>query len=77
MLGAVAYGASGALYLVSGLVVPFPWLVGLWVVWLAGLVGVAVLALRRPVWSLVGLPAAVAFWYLYVSVGEWLLGWTA
>ena len=78
IVGLLAYLVVGAFpYLTSGLMVPGPWLYILWAIWLIG----AVLALRtfqrRPAMVLVVAPAAVAFWFLFVTAGERLLGWTA
>jgi hypothetical protein len=77
IIGILAYGATGVLYLAGGLVVPGPWIVVLWAIWLAGLFAlVRVFRDRRPWTPLVALVAAV-FWWLFVTVGEGLLGWTA
>lgn len=77
ILGLVAYLAVGFLYLTSGLVVPGVALIVLWLVWLGGMWWVA-----RTVagWSwrvLAAAPAALAFWWLYLWVGETVFGWTA
>lgn len=37
VVGIVMYAATGFVYLTSGLVVPAPWLLPLWAVWVAGL----------------------------------------
>lgn len=65
-------------YLAAGLIVPtFPWLA------LLNAVGavIAVVTIRRSSirWWLafVGPFAAMAFWYLYLNLGDALLGWTA
>ena len=78
IVGLLAYLLVGVFpYLPSGLMVPGPWLYILWAIWLGG----ALLAWRtfqsRPVMVLLFAPAAVAFWFIYVTVGEQLLGWTA
>ena len=76
VVGLVAYLATGFVYLTSGLVVPMPWLAVLWVVWLVGLWLVARL-FRAWSWSvLAAAPLAAAFWFLYLTAGERLLGWT-
>lgn len=77
ILGLVAYLAVGFLYLTSGLVVPGMALVLLWVVWLVGMWGVARLVARWSGWVWLAAPAALAFWWLYLLVGENLFGWTA
>ena len=66
----------GILYLVSGLVVPLPWLVGLWALGV-GLVVYAVVNRRRP-WHVLAVPfVAVALWVAIVSLGDAFLDWTA
>lgn len=75
--GLLAFLASGFIYLTSGLVVPHPWLAILWVVWLLGMAGVARLTARWSWWVLATAPAAMAFWFLYLMVGEAALGWRA
>jgi hypothetical protein len=78
VVGLVAYLIVGAFpYLASGLVVPGPWLFILWAIWLVGAVMAWRTFQRRPVWVLAFAPAAVAFWFLYLTLGEQLLGWTA
>ncbi len=64
-------------YLASGLMVPGPWLFVLWAIWLAGAFLAWRTFQRRPVMVLLFAPAAVAFWFLYLTAGEQLLGWTA
>ena len=78
IVGLLAYVAVGLFpYLTSGLMVPGPWLYILWAIWVIG----AVLAWRtfrtRPVMVLLFAPVAVAFWFIFVTVGEQLFGWTA
>lgn len=77
MLGMVLYGATGALYLVSGLVAPPLGVLVLWALWLAGLVIVGMAAYRRSPWVFLGLPVAVAVWYLVLFFGDVVFGWTA
>ena len=78
VVGLVAYLIVGAFpYLTSGLMVPGPWLFIVWAVWLIGAVLAWRTFQRSPVWVLAFAPAAVAFWFVYVSLGEQLLGWTA
>ena len=78
IVGLVAYLIVGVFpYLSSGLMVPGPWLFILWAVWVVGLAFAWRTFRRRPVMVLLFAPVAVAFWFLYVTVGEQLLGWTA
>jgi hypothetical protein len=77
VIGIVLYAATGALYLSSGLMVPFPWLLGLWAVWLAGVaLGVWVFRSRPVLTPLLAVGAAV-LWFVILSLGERYLGWTA
>jgi hypothetical protein len=64
------------LYLVSGLVVPSPWLVPLWIAMVA-LIALAILWWRRPVLVLILPIAGLAFWFAYVQGLGALLDWTA
>ena len=78
IIGLLAYLVVGFFpYLASGLMVPGPWLFVLWAVWLVGLVLAWRTLQRRPAMVLLFPPAAVAFWFLYLTAGEQLLGWTA
>ena len=64
------------LYLVSGLVVPAPWLVPLWIAMLL-LIVLAVRWWRRPL-LVVLLPfGGLAFWFVYVQGLGSMLDWTA
>jgi hypothetical protein len=77
VVGLVAYLVVGAVpYLTSGLVVPGPWIYILWALWLVGLVLAWRTFRTRPAMVLLFAPAALAFWFLYVTAGEQLLGWT-
>lgn len=64
------------LYAASGLVVPQPWLTGLWALGLA-IVVYAVLH-RHDAWRVLGAPvAAVVAWVVIITLGDVVLGWTA
>jgi hypothetical protein len=77
ILGIVLYVLVGWLYFASGLLVPAPWYLVLWGVWIAGWwIVVSVYRSRPPATGLVALGAA-AFWWLAVQLGDWFLGWTA
>jgi hypothetical protein len=76
-LGLLGYLATGLVYLAAGLVVPGPWYFLLVALWLVGLWFVAVHTARWSWWVVAAGPAALFFWWAYVSLGEWLLGWTA
>ena len=67
----------GFLYLISGLIVPAPWVAVLWLLW-AALFAVAVrIRGRRPVWTPLVAVVSVALWWAAVSAGEIFLNWTA
>ncbi|MEN3540858.1 hypothetical protein AAH991_37495 [Microbispora sp. ZYX-F-249] len=76
-LGLAGHLCTLPLYLASGLVAPLWAIIVLLVVW-AGLVGVAVLAVRRRrAWGLAVPLLGVGVWLAGVSAGEAFLGWTA
>lgn len=76
VIGFVAQLLVGFVHLAGGLVVPFPWLPILWLVW-SGFTVLAVLQRRRPA-IVVAVPvASLAFFVLAVTLGERLLGWQA
>ena len=77
VLGIVLYAATGLVYVSSGLVVPAPWLFGLWVVWAAGIWLLVRVFRRARAWTPLVAVGAVAFWWVYVTIGEAALGWTA
>lgn len=73
----VLHLALGLLLLVSGLIVPIPYLILLWIAWGALLVSIGFLAGRRP-WRALLAPAIAGALYLAVVVGlGTLLDWTA
>ncbi|MET9337079.1 hypothetical protein [Nonomuraea sp. NPDC003804] len=75
-LGLVGHLCTLPFYLASGLVAPLWAILVLLVVW-AGLLGVAVRAVRgRSAWGPAVPVLAVAVWLGAVSAGEAFLGWT-
>ncbi|MEE9298262.1 MAG: hypothetical protein V3V29_04425 [Acidimicrobiia bacterium] len=76
-VGVVSYLAVGVLYLGSGLVVPQSVVYPLWTIWVLGFVATIRLTARRPSWSLLAAPVALAFWVGFVQTGSWLFGWKA
>ena len=75
-VGVVLHLIVGYVYLVSGLVVPFPFVLLLLAVWVA----LTILAVRRwanPWWVLAASFLAAAVWMLVVPGLGGLLGWTA
>jgi len=75
--GVVLYLVLGLVYLTSGLVVPLPGLVVLWLIWLAGWFFVVRLFRTRRIWTPIVALAGTVFWWVYLSLGEALFGWTA
>ncbi len=77
IVGLVAYAATGILYLASGLLVPGTWIVVLWVMWIAGLYLTRRLFRDARHWTPIVAVAAATFWWLFVTLGENMFGWTA
>jgi hypothetical protein len=77
IVGIVAYAATGILYLASGLIVPGPWIIVLWAIWIVGLYLVVTLFRQHRLWTPVIAVGAAALWWLFVTVGESLFGWSA
>jgi len=67
----------GFLYVSSGLVVPGPWLIVLWALFLALVPAAVQLARRRSYWVPAVPAAAFLLWLLVLRLGEQLLGWQA
>lgn len=63
-------------FIASGLLAPLWAIIGLLVVWAAGLVW-AIRSRRRQPWLVFALPfALMIFWFAVITAGERLLGWT-
>lgn len=77
VIGLVLYAATAILYLASGLIVPLPGLVVLWVIWLAGIALLIWVWRNWRLYTPLVAAAAAIFWWAYVTVGESLFGWTA
>jgi len=77
VVGIALYLVVGWVYLVSGLIVPFPWVVGLWALWVGGLPLLRRAFKTRPVWAWTVAAAAAVVWVGVVVAGEALFGWTA
>ncbi len=75
--GIVLYLTVGVLYLASGLVVDYPWVFGMWALWLAGLIPLTTVFRTSPAWTPAVPVAATVLWVVIVQLGHWLLGWTA
>ena len=78
LIGLVLFVATGVFpYLASGLLAPL-WGTGvLYAGWLLGLWATIRLFRSGSAWALTMPVAAVAFWWLVVTLGESLFGWTA
>ena len=76
LVGIILQLLVGFPYLVSGLIVPGPYLFGLWLLWFA-FMGVAVWLLRHrpPLVPLVAV-AALATWFGLLALGTRFLHWT-
>lgn len=76
VIGIVLYAATGLVYASSGLMVPLPWLIFLWVVWLVGAWVLWLVFRRARGWTILVPLGALAFWWAYLTIGEAALGWT-
>lgn len=75
--GVLLYAIVGWLYLGSGLVMPYPWVYGMWAIWLGGLIPLVKVVKRFPAWTPLVPVAALAAWVAIIQVGSMLFGWTA
>ena len=71
------YFAVGFLYLGSGLLMPYPWVFGMWAVWLVGLFVLARVFEESRLWTPAVAIGALITWVVVVQTGSWLFGWTA
>jgi hypothetical protein len=76
IVGIGLYLVIGFFYLSSGLMVPGPWLFILWAIWLAGIYVLVVVFRRRRAWTPLVAVAAAGVWWIYLTVGEAVFGWT-
>jgi len=78
LIGLILYLITGVFpYLASGLVAPLWGIAVLYAGWLVGLWLTIRLFRSGSAWALVMPVGAVAFWWLVVTLGESLFGWTA
>ena len=78
LIGLVLYVVTGLFpYLASGLVAPLWGIAVLYVGWFLGLWLTIRLLRSGSAWALAMPVAAVGFWWLVVTLGESLFGWTA
>jgi hypothetical protein len=78
LIGLVLYLGSGVFpYLASGLVAPLWGIAVLWAGWLVGLWITVLLLRRRSAWALAMPVAALAFWWIIITIGETVFDWTA
>ncbi len=76
VVGYVLLGILGYVYLASGLVVPVPWLLGLWIAMVV-LIVLGIRWWRRPPLVLALPFAGAVFWFAYVQGLGSLFDWTA
>ena len=78
LIGLILYVCTGVFpYLASGLVAPLWGIAVLYVGWLVGLWLTIRLFRRGSAWALAMPVASVAFWWVVVTLGETVFGWTA
>lgn len=77
ILGMLLYIPVGFFYFGSGLVTPIWFAVIMWIVWVAGLWVLTRVFQRTPMRTWIVPVAAIVLWATVVSLGDWLLGWTA
>jgi len=78
LVGVILYVITGVFpFLASGLVAPLWGIAVLYAGWLLGLWLTFRLFRSGSAWALAMPVAAVAFWWLVVTLGESLFGWTA
>ncbi len=78
LIGLILYVGTGVFpYLASGLVAPLWGIAVLYAGWLVGLWLTFRLFRRGSAWALAMQVAAVAFWWVVVTMGESVFGWTA
>jgi len=78
LIGLILYVGTGVFpYLASGLVAPLWGIAVLYAGWLVGLWLTVRLFRRASAWALAMPVVAVAFWWVVVTMGESVFGWTA
>jgi hypothetical protein len=77
LVGVLLYLLVGVLYFGSALVMPYPWVFGMWGLWIGGFtVLFRIFRDSRP-WTPAVPVGAVILWVVIVQLGSWLFGWTA
>jgi hypothetical protein len=75
-LGLAGHICTLPFFLASGLVAPLWAVIGLFIAWVV-LIGVCLWAIRaRSAWGLAVPFAAIGLWYVVLSAGEAIFGWT-
>lgn len=77
IIGIGLYVLVGVLYIASGLVMPYPWVFGMWALWGTGFVVLIRVFRASPVWTPAVPVGAVVLWVVIVQLGSWLFDWTA
>jgi hypothetical protein len=75
--GIVLYLLVGILFIASGLVMPYPWVFGMWALWGTGWVLVVKAYQASPATTIIVPIGAAALWAVIVQLGSWLFDWTA
>ena len=77
IVGLGLYVAVGLPYIASGLVMPYPWVFGMWALWGAGWFLVIRVFGQAPPWTPAVAVGALVLWIIIVQLGSWLFDWTA
>ncbi len=77
LAGIVLYGLTGVLYLGSALVMPYPWVFGMWALWIGGFIVLFRMFQDSRLWTPTVAVGALILWVVIVQLGSWLFGWTA
>jgi hypothetical protein len=77
LVGILLYLLVGVLYLGSGLVMPYPWVFGMWALWIGGLIVLLRLFQGSRPWTPLVAAGALILWVVIVQLGSWLFNWTA
>ncbi len=77
ILGILLYALIGVQYLGSGLVMPYPWVFGMWALWIGGFYVLIRVFRSSPAWTPLVPLVAIVMWVVIVQLGSWLFDWTA
>lgn len=77
VVGFLLYLLVGVLYVASGLVMPYPWVFGMWALWIGGFIVLYRTFQDSRLWTPVVAVGALILWVVIVQLGSWLFDWTA